>query len=220
MRCCVLLLGHYATELWAAESLIRVENWDLKKDNEGIQVYTGTVHGSAYAAVRTVTVVEEVKLASMVALLMDSEACPRWVDKCANSYVYDRISDTELLVYTHNDLPFPVKDRDILSHVLWFQDPKSLAVQMTSQATSGILGEMQGKLRLTETYISWKFRPLADGSVEVTNEAHINPGSALPGWVTNMLLVNTPFETLKGFRGEVTKVKYEEAKLEFIVEPG
>ncbi len=193
--------------------------WKLRRDRESIQIYTSSVEGSRYDAVLSRTIMQDIRLSALVALLRDSEACPRWADRCVESYVYEKITDTELLVYTHNNLPFPIKDRDVLSLVTWLQDPESLEVTMNSEATSDILPGKKGKLRLLEANVSWHFNPLPNGSVEVINQAHINPGSRLPGWVINMLLVDTPYQTMKSFVAEVRKTKYKDAEVSFIIEP-
>ncbi|MDG2175531.1 MAG: START domain-containing protein [Gammaproteobacteria bacterium] len=196
------------------------DNWNLKRDRDGVQVYTRNVEGSPYDAVRATTVMENIRLSSLVALIMDVEACPNWADRCAASSIHEYISETEQLIYSLNDLPFPVKDRDVLTRTHWSQDPETSAVYLTSNATNGIIEEVKGKLRLTEASVSWHFLPQEDGSIQVVNEAHINPGSALPGWIINMLLVETPFETMKAFRDEVTSPKYANTVFEFVTEPG
>jgi len=185
---CLFALSLATQSLFASEE----QGWALQRDRDGIQVFTRSVPGSPYDAVRAVTVVEAVRLASLVALIQDAPACEDWADRCAESYVYEEISELESLVYTHNDMPFPVSDRDVLAHVVWEQDPQTLIVEMNSEATIGRMDEVRGRLRLTEAKANWTFRPLGGGRVEISNEAHINPGSALPGWVTNMLLVDTP----------------------------
>jgi len=194
-------------------------DWKLQRDREGIQVYTRSVEGSPYDAVRAVTVIENVRLAAMVSLIEDAEACPEWADRCADSYVYKRLAENELLIYTLNDMPFPVKDRDVLARVMWNQDPATHLVTISSQATVGEMPEIEGRLRLIEANSQWYFRPLSSGAVEVSNEAHINPGSALPGWMTNILLVDTPYETMRAFIEAVQQDKYQQAKIPGIVEP-
>ncbi|MFK7862669.1 MAG: START domain-containing protein [Pseudohongiellaceae bacterium] len=193
--------------------------WELKKDSEGIQVFTRAVPGSPYKEVRSVSRLERVSLSSLVALIEDVEACPRWADKCAESYLVERVSDRESLIYTHNDMPFPVKDRDVVAQVVWSQDPESFQVTMSSTAVAGGVDKVRGRLRLTEANALWQFTPQPDGSVEVLNQAHINPGSSIPGWVTNMLLVDTPFETMKSYLAEVVSSQYSDAQIGFIQEP-
>ncbi len=210
MSCSVALIA----EVSAAD-----EEWNLRRDRDSIQVYSRKLAGSPYAAVKTVTVLENVRLTSLTALIKDAEACPAWADKCAQSTIHKRVSETEAYVYTHNAMPFPVKDRDVLAHVKWSQNPANLEVVMESVAVSGMLDKVRGRLRLTEASASWRFLPLDSNAVQITSEAHINPGSNLPGWVTNMLLVDTPFETMKAFVAEVVKPKYQNASLSFITEP-
>lgn len=191
-------------------------DWDLERDRDGIQIFTRSVAGSPYKEVKSVTQIEDVSLASLVALIEDAEACPQWADKCAESYLVERLSETESLVYTHNDMPFPVSDRDVVARVLWNQDPQSLQVTMKSTAVSAGVEKKRGRLRLTEANATWQFTPRPDGSIEIMNQAHINPGSSIPGWVTNMLLVDTPFETMKSYIAEVVKPKYQLAQISFI----
>jgi len=195
------------------------EDWELRRDREGVQVYTRSVEGSPYKAVRASTLVENVTLSSLVALVGDAEACPNWADRCTESYVYERISETEYYVYIHNSMPFPAKDRDIVSLVKWTQDPTTYEVVMRSTATTGIVDEKQGRLRLEQANASWTFTPTPSGAIQVSNEVHVDPGSALPGWVINMLLVDTPFQTMQGYIVEVKKPKYQNAQLPFIQEP-
>lgn len=190
--------------------------WELQSDSYGIQVFTRPVPGSPYDAVRAVTAVSGVKLSAMVALIEDAEACADWADRCADSWLVERLSETESLAYTHNDLPVPVKDRSVLAHVNWQQDPETLTVTMRSSATVDKMPEVGGRHRLVAANASWVFEPLTDGRVRIINEAHIDPGSALPGWVTHMLLVDTPFETMKAFVAEVRSAKYQDSTVSFI----
>ena len=210
----MLALGA-SCSLYAADE----QGWKLQRDKDGIRVHTRLVEGSPYDEVRTTTSMGDVRLSSLVALIEDAPACTDWADSCAESYLVERLSDSESLVYTHNDMPFPVKDRDVLAQVKWTQNLMSSAVEMNSVATVGKMDEVRGRLRLTKAVASWNFAPQADGSVLISNQAHIDPGSALPGWVTNMLLIDAPFETMKSFVNEVRNPKYVDAQLSFIQEP-
>jgi hypothetical protein len=191
-------------------------DWDLERDRDGIQVSTRSVAGSPYKEVRSVSLIEGVSLTSLVALIEDAQACPQWADKCAESYLVERLSETESLVYTHNDMPFPVTDRDVVARVTWSQDLESLQVTMRSTAVNGGVKEKRGRLRLKQANATWQFSPQPNGSIKILNQAHINPGSNIPGWVTNMLLVDTPFETMKSYIAEVVKPKYQAAQISFI----
>jgi len=108
----------------------------------------------------------------------------------------------------------------VLAHATWTQDAQTLAVAMNSVATVDRMDEVSGRLRLKKAMASWHFTPRADGSVSISNAAHIDPGSPLPGWLTNRLLIEAPFETMKAFVAEVRNPKYQDAQLSFVQEPG
>lgn len=203
---------------FSAFTLFASENWDLKKDRDGIQIYTRKVEGSPFKQVRGVMRINA-RLSSLVALIRDAKACPDWADRCGESWVHEKISDTEEYVYTLNNLPWPVSDRDVLAHVRWSQSPDNLAVTMLSSATEGLLEKNKGIVRLTEANAQWIFTPLPSGEVEVVTLAHINPAGPLPAWVTNLLLVDAPFNTLTKLRETVKDEKYLNAGFGFISEP-
>lgn len=193
--------------------------WRLRKDEDNIQVYTRKMDGSPFDAVRTVTVMQDVRLSALAALIIDADACANWANSCVESYIYQRLSESDAYVYTHSNMPFPIKNRDTLTHAVWSQDATSLTVRVDSEATTGILDDIAGRLRLTQVKLGWIFRPLESGAVEISSEAHVDPGSNLPGWITNWLLVSIPYETMHGFVLEVTKPEYQDAVISFIREP-
>lgn len=218
----LILLACYLLPLpiaFPADSTLENEfDWKQRRDKDNIQVYTRKEEDSPYDAVMATTVLTGVSLSAMVALILDVEACSQWADRCTESRIHEWISDTDMLIYTYNNLPFPLKDRDILSRIHWAQDPQSLAVTMTSKAAKGI-PETRGVVRLTDAEVNWTFTPQDDGKVQITNYAHIDPGTALPGWFINILQVETPFKTMQGFRTTVSDAKYRDASFDFIDEP-
>ena len=73
-------------------------------------------------------------------------------------------------------------------------------------------------MRLTEAQIKQELTALENGSLQVVLEAHINPASILPSWITNMLLVDSPFNSMEGLRQQVKLKLYREVQLPYIHE--
>ena len=192
---------------------IAEQEWELKRDRDGIQVYTRSVEGSKHKAVKAeMTVPQGVN--ELVGLVMDTDACPEWAALCKSSQITEQVSETELYVYTWNDLPWPVKDRDAVAKVNWHQDSSGI-VTMTAELTTGKVAEDKKALRLTEGTTSWTFHPSAEGT-RIVSEAHLDPGGATPAWLTNMLLVDSPFDTMVGMRDLVATGKYSDAAFDFL----
>ncbi len=195
------------------------QEWQLMKDDDGIQIYTRIVEGYSYKAVRSDIVLSDTRLSSVVAVIRDSKECPQWSVVCKSANIIESVSEQENYVHTLSDLPWPARDRDVVSHVIWKQDPDTLIVTMTGEATTDKLPVSQGIVRLTEANIHWQLQSLAGGSTSVEFTAHINPASIFPNWITNMLLVDSPFQTLQGLRQQVKLKRYAEAELAYIEEP-
>ena len=193
-------------------------DWKLERDQAGVQVYTSVVAGSKFKAVKS-TMIIETSLAELVALVRDVSACPDWAALCKKAEIVEIVSETELYVYTLNNLPWPVADRDAVAHVVWGQDPTDFSVTMTATVVSEKLPINRGVVRLSYGVTNWVFRPVADGRIEVVSLAHVDPGGATPAWLSNRLLVGAPYDTMVGMREVARSGRYADSSFDFMSEP-
>jgi hypothetical protein len=206
---CVLL----AAETISAEAPAAA--WELQRDKDGIKVYTQKVPGSSHQAVRAEMMIDA-SLNSVVGLIRDTSSCSEWAELCKEAREHKVVSELELYVYSYNDIPWPVKDRDALTHVHWARNAKTGAVTMNAKATQGILPENSNAVRIIEAVTNWTLTPQANGKLAIVSYAHINPNGPTPAWVTNLLLVDTPFKTLQGMRRVVATGRYDDAQFDFL----
>ncbi|MBL4673252.1 MAG: hypothetical protein JKX81_13425 [Arenicella sp.] len=208
----LLILVILGSPLYVAAQIDGVEyDWQEKKNKQGIVIFTSSVKDSSFKAVRGVMTVNA-SIASLVALVEDMPACSDWAALCKESRIEERISVTESYVYVYNDVPFPVSDRDVYAHVVWTKDPETQRVTMTSTATAGGTPKT-GAVRIKDAVSQWHFTTNEDGTTKVENFAHINPNGPTPAWVTNMMLVDSPFKTMKNMRKIVESGSYADAKV-------
>lgn len=208
-------------------------NWELRRDKDGVQVYTAAVSGSSFKAVKATTRIDA-PVEELVALVRDVDACGEWAAFCAQAAVVSEASETDLLIYTLNDMPWPVSDREALTRVVWNLSSEgaealdTAAGQITMRATvvdgeSLDLAERwrpkKGKVRLSYGVTQWTFAPNGQGQINVSSYAHIDPGGAVPAWLTNRLLVDAPFDTIVGMRDLVATGRYKGATFEFLNAP-
>lgn len=192
-------------------------DWRLEREEDGIRVFTRAVEDSPYRAVRA-TMELDVAVSALVALVMDTDACPEWAAFCKEAFIVEPVSETEAWIYTHNDMPWPVTDRDAVSHVRWYRDLESGAVWMDAIADPEHMPEERGRVRLRDAVSSWRFAPLAHGTVEVSTEAHVDPAGPVPAWITNRLLVDAPLETMQKMRAVLATGRYDDASPDFLAE--
>lgn len=192
-------------------------DWEDKRNKQGILIQTSAVEDSPFRAVRGEMTVRA-SVSSLVALVDDLPACPKWADLCKEAYLVSRVSPTESYAYIYNDVPFPVSDRDVHSHVVWSVDKASGKVSMTSRATEGGPEKKKKAVRIMDAVSQWHFTPIGDGSTKVENFAHIDPNGPTPAWITNLLLVDSPYKTMLKMRELVESGEYKDVTINFLVD--
>lgn len=192
-------------------------NWQEKKNEDGIQVFTSDVSYSAYKAIYGKMRVNA-SIESLVALVKDTDACPQWADMCEESRVLESSSATEYYVYTYNDVPFPASDRDVVAKVTWQQTPQSRSVVMLTHPSPDKIPRTDA-VRIEEADSRWYFTTQDDGSTLVETFAFINPNGPVPAWLTNLLIVESPYKTLRGMREIIASGTYDNASTIFASHP-
>jgi len=124
----------------ASEASLEAE-WTIQRSEDGIDVYTRPEPASQFEAVRAVMTLDDVRLSSLVALISDTQACSRLESRCVEAETLDKINATESVVYRFNNMPFPVRDRDMVLRLRWYQQPDSLNVNLVISNVSGFLPE-------------------------------------------------------------------------------
>ena len=188
-------------------------DWKEKKNKNGISISTSSVEGSSFKAVYGEMTVKA-SVASLFALVDDMPACPDWAAMCKEAKVEKRISDSESYVYIYNDIPFPVSDRDVYTHVVWTLDSETKRVSMTSTASKGGTPKTKA-VRLEDAISQWHFTPNDDGTTKVESFGHIDPNGPTPAWITNLLLVNSPYKTMLRMRTIIESGAYSDAVVPF-----
>ena len=163
------------------------------------RVYSATTPESNHKAILSVTIINR-DIDTITHLIRDARQCNLWVHRCKDSKVHRKINDKEDYIYTTINMPFPVKDRDILAHVKWQKDPETQVITSIGTATVGIVDQQKQKIRIEEAQMIWELTPLTNGYTQIRNFAHINPAGNIPLWITHSFATEAPFQTMLGLR--------------------
>lgn len=192
-------------------------DWELKKSENGITVYTRLTEGSAYKELKA-TFQVKTSLSSIIALLNDVESYPQWVFRCETSKVFKKTSDQHLIRYQTVVAPWPVDNRDVIVEVNSSQDLKTGIVYQKVNALPDYAPKVKNHVRIRQFHAVWTLKPLPGGMVSVDYELLVNPAGAIPAWIVNMAVVDGPYETSLKMKDLVLKEKYQKAKYSFIKE--
>jgi ribosome-associated toxin RatA of RatAB toxin-antitoxin module len=191
--------------------------WELAKEGNGIKVYTRPVDGSNFKEYKGIMTIEA-SVSSLVALVDDISAYPKWIDTCIEGKALKRISPTVSYTYTVNKAPWPVANRDAVVRNVIRQDRKTLIVAIDITGVPDFVPLKAGLTRVKHIKGFWRFRPLEKGKVGIVYQVHNEPGGKLPSWLVNSVVVNQPYRTLSNMKKMVKESRYQEKKYEFIKE--
>jgi len=171
----------------------------LEREEEGVR-YLADVPGSKYKAYRGVVTING-DLAAMKAAPEDVEGSCTWIFSCQQQRLLATRDDVSEL-YTRFAMPWPVKARDSVIQVATRTDADGSVTRLLKALPDRLPSE-RDFVRVQRVDGQWQLKPLADGKVEVTYEAHTEPGGSVPSWLANSFVVDAPLQTLQGLRAKV-----------------
>lgn len=187
-------------------------------DRNHVRVWTCAIPAEPLRGFRAVTTVRS-SLSGLVALLLDTGAAPEWVFRTSRIELLRRDDRAQTFTVRAETNFWPLQDRDVVINGRIQQDPDSLTVHIDSQSTPpGQYPERQEFVRMPNMRGNWEFRPLGNGMVEVTMSGIADPGGSIPDFLVNLVIEETPYQTLLGLRRVVGLPRYQQARVEGIRE--
>lgn len=180
------------------------ENWQLRKDKDGIQVYSGEIAGSNIRAIKVITTYDAT-IPQIVNEVMDVNTAKQWVTHLKTNVLVKQVSPNELYYYSEVNMPWPVTNRDFVAHLIVSHDRESNATIIDGPAVSGFIPEKKGTIRITNSTGRWVITPAGNNQVKVEYTMHVDPAGSLPSWLVNLFSAETPFEIFKNLRVQLQK---------------
>ncbi|MGE5106576.1 MAG: lipid-binding protein [Sphingobacteriales bacterium] len=191
------------------------QSWNLKKENDGIKVYTRSVEGSKFNEIKVECSISGT-LSQLAALLLDVEDHVNWVYSCRSSLLEKKITDTHIIYYTEVNAPWPLTNRDLYIDLDITQD--SITKMMTVVAT-GLPNYLppHGKLiRVPLSKAIWHIKAIDKTLLQIEYNVQVNTGGSAPAWMVNMFSTKGPYESFKNLMGRMLLPDYRQSKFRAI----
>ncbi|PJZ81478.1 START domain-containing protein [Leptospira meyeri] len=198
--------------------LSQSSEWSESKRKKGIQVLTRPFVGSNLDEFLGRTEIEA-SISQVIALLTDPASCKNLYHQCKELTV---LSGTEKksVVYLRNGAPWPVNDRDLIMDRGFEQNEKTLATVMKiKRLDSNARPTPSGVTRMENFEGVWRIIPQTNGKLKIEYQAHFEPGGSVPQSVINLVLTDTPYESLLNLKTLVEEGKHKDTKFDWIKEP-
>jgi hypothetical protein len=174
------------------------DHWELKKNENGIAVYT---RGIANEKLKEIRVVCELPgtTAKLISILQNVSGHPNWVYLSEKATLVKRLNHNSLVYYTITDMPWPVTDRDLVVEFTYNQVPGTKNIAIRAESTSGYVPPKKGFVRVPYSLATWEVIPLKD-KIKVDYVFRVNPGGAIPAWLVNIAATTGPYNTFVKLR--------------------
>jgi hypothetical protein len=149
----------------------------------------------------------------IMAVIQDVERHPEWMHNCSEARLLKRESDGVAYMYTRNDLPWPVADRDAVLRREIVEVTPGRELRTTAVSSDAVaLPEVAGVVRMPHLIGSYRLIASGDGITRVEHEIDIDPGGRLPKWVVARTTRDIPLYTLRNLRERVaaTRGQYDD----------
>ncbi|MDH4262178.1 MAG: START domain-containing protein [Spirochaetia bacterium] len=190
------------------------DGWELRKNEDGIIIYTRPVKDTPYSEFKANTKVKT-SLFSILALWADPDTYVEWMFNCKDAGLLKRETKTALYAYIVSDLPWPLMNREDILFADTTQDPASGIITIVLTGKPDFMPPKPEMVRVQHAYGKVVLIPSGNGEIEVNFNFFMNPGGMIPASIANLNVLEFPFFTLKKMREVVKKKKYQETNFEF-----
>ena len=195
----------------------KASDWKLTRNQDGIKIYVRSVEGSRTKEILGFTQINT-HLGALVSMVKDTKSHNLWIYANKSALLLKNISDFEWIYYNVSEAPWPVSNRDLITHAVLTQDNLTYKVRIDSDGRPDYIPHKENLVRVPRLSSVWEFTPKSYGIIDVRFELSIDLGGDIPAWLVNMAIDKGPFYTLLNMSKVVKTNKYSNTYLSYIKE--
>ncbi|MDB4922099.1 START domain-containing protein [Mucilaginibacter sp.] len=178
-------------------------NWELKRNENGIAVYTRKPASGNLKELRVVCELNATK-AQLISTLQDIGNYNDWVYSNKKSEILKSFNPQKIIYYTESRLPWPIKDRDLIVQLDINSGPEILDIQ--AKSLPEYLPQNNKFVRVPYSLAKWKVTQADDNKLKVDYTFSVDPGGSIPSWLVNATMAIGPYNSFVKLR-ELLKEK-------------
>jgi len=178
-------------------------DWQLKKNENGIKVYTRQKEGASIFMYKVVTRIS-VKPETVYRQVVDFTENLKYMELVDSLKFLDHQKDKLYTNYMHFNMPWPVKNREMVMQMRVTNDQDGIYLE--SNDVPEYFPKDSDKVLIEDFQEKWTIKEGdMPGESLITVIGWVNPGGSIPLWVVNMFSARTPFRFISGIMKEVKK---------------
>lgn len=185
-----LLIGYFVL-LLQMPSL--AQTWKLAKNKNGVKIETRFIEGWSIKEYRA-TVFIKTTLAAAVDAYRDPVKRKSFMARSLEVTNLKEKSKDDIITYNLAKAPWPVANRDNITHSVFTYSPRQVRITMTS--LPNYIPKKDGIVRIPKAEGYWLFTDQGNGTIKVVQQSVADLGGSVPDWVVNSTIVEGPYDVL------------------------
>jgi hypothetical protein len=178
------------------------QEWKFVKEKDGIRVYTGESDNSSVKSFKGVAELKTT-LDKVYAIVGNIRSTDNWDKSIRGLRVLSDIKDKSFSYYLIYSLPWPLHDRDLCVEVTIIRDTVDGSVIVSAKSNPSLVPLDPDLVRIRNYWQRWIIEPLGKNKIRLTLEGFADPAGSIPGWLSNMVVTDTPLNMISDIRKKV-----------------
>ena len=176
---------------------VKAQKWELAKNEGGIKVYTRKVEGRAVKSYKAKAIINA-PIDKVYFIYTDLKSYQKVMQDQAEIELLEK-NNNRYILYSKIDMPWPANDRDMVSETK-IEKKDNGQIIIRSKCLKNRLAPKKDYVRIKDCWEIVTLTPVGNDKVEIQIEGLFDAGGSLPGWLVNMFLVDSPFDTIKNIK--------------------
>lgn len=190
----------------AGVTLAQSSGWQRIDEERGITLMRRDVEGCSLPAFRGLGVVRG-GAAEIMAMMNDIDGVSKWAYGVDEARVLQQIDEASDVIYLRSDLPWPVRDRDmIVRRTVKMLEPGT-EFEIRLACLPDRLPERSGIVRVRKCGSRFHLRRSSLARTKIDYIMRLDPGGFLPTWTATWVAKHTPLKTLVAIESQTASTR-------------
>jgi len=196
--------GVFLVFLFFSVSLFAQNKWVLKKEKDGIKIFTRHSETSSFNDIQ-VDMDMPGTIDQLASILWDVAKYTEWAYATKTCRLIKKINNTELMYYAEFEVPWPLSNRDLCADVKLIKDSAAQSLKVVSVGIRDFLPDKNGIVRVAKSRGNWIITPLpGKAAIHLNYILEVQPGGAAPAWIINLFSTKGPLESFVNLKKKMT----------------
>jgi hypothetical protein len=180
-------------------SLTGQEAWDLKKEEDGIKIYSRPSRLTKFEEIKVETDFTG-NINQLASILLAVDKYAQWAYATKSSIIIKKTGPNDLIYYSEINVPWPSTNRDFYAHCKMVTNPANRSFKMTATGLKDYLPVKNNIVRVPLSIGTWEATTISNKIIHVVYILEFDPGGSVPAWLLELFSTKGPLETFANLK--------------------